>query len=206
VIRLALKLVGSELLVPVEDFIPNGMFSKHERFFPKVAVDIIVMHARSFLLVRESSKNSNSRGLWAPVGGHVRKNEKLENAAVRILEREAGITADRSKFQFVGVNQYFDEQVHCVSIVFKITAPSQSIVLDETNSEYGWFTRGSCPPSTISYYRIMLRLGGFDVGSSIGALNRLDLGIGGSARIESAVGPDARGEPDEDGDRGPSGR
>ena len=161
-------MVGSEPLGPVGGFVPNTMFSQHERLFPKVTVDILIIHARSFLLVRRSSKNSGGRGLWATVGGHVRKNEKLENAAVRILEREAGITADQSKFAFLGVNQYFDEQLHCVSIVFKITARSKSIVLDETSSEYGWFTRESCPPSTISYYRTMLQLGGFHVGSSIG--------------------------------------
>jgi colanic acid biosynthesis protein WcaH len=164
-----LKLVGSEPLGPVEGFVPNSIFTKHEHLFPKVTVDIIVAHARSFLLVRRSSKNSSGRGLWATVGGHVRKNETLENAAVRILERETGITADMSKLTFIGVNQYFDKQVHCVSMVFKITARSKSVVLDETSSEYGWFTSESCPPSTTSYYRTMLRLGGFGVRSGNGS-------------------------------------
>lgn len=166
---LTLKLVGSEPLGPVEGFVPNGIFTKHEDLFPQVTVDIIVVHARRFLLVRRSTKNSSGRGLWATVGGHVRKNEKLENAAFRILARETGIKADKSKFELIGVNQYFDERVHCVSIVFKITVRSRSVVLDETSSEYGWFTRESCPPSTISYYRTMLRLGGFNVKSGDGS-------------------------------------
>jgi len=161
---LTLKLVGTEPLGPVQGFVPNGTFTKHENLFPQVTLDIVVVRALTFLLVRRSTKNSSGRGLWATVGGHVRKNEKLENAAVRILEGEAGIKADKSKFELIGVNQYFDERVHCVSIVFKIATRSKSVVLDETSSEYGWFTRESCPLSTISYYRTMLRLGGFDVG------------------------------------------
>lgn len=167
--RLTLKLVGTEPLGPVQGFVPNGTFTKHENLFPQVTLDIVVARGRSFLLVRRSAKNSSGRGLWATVGGHVRKNEKLESAAVRILEREAGITADESKFELIGVNQFFDERVHCVSIVFKIATRSRSVVLDETSSEYGWFTRESCPPSTISYYRTMLRLGGFEVGPGEGS-------------------------------------
>ena len=168
-IHLTLKLVGLEPLGPVEGLVPNNMFTKHERLFPKVTVDIVVVYARSFLLVRRSSKNSSGRGLWATVGGHLRKNETLENAAARILERETGITVDKSKFKLLGVNQYFDEKVHCVSMVFKTTSPSKSVVLDDTSSEYGWFTRESLPPSTISHYRTMLLLGGFDVGSDNGS-------------------------------------
>jgi ADP-ribose pyrophosphatase YjhB (NUDIX family) len=166
---LTLKLVGTEPLGPVEGFVPNSTFTKHENLFPQVTLDIIVVRAGRFLLVRRSAKNSSGRGLWATVGGHVRKNEKLQDAAVRILERETGITADKSKLGLMGVNQYFDERVHCVSIVFKIATRSKSVVLDETSSEYGWFTPGSCPPSTISYYRAMLRLGGFDVGPGEGS-------------------------------------
>jgi ADP-ribose pyrophosphatase YjhB (NUDIX family) len=169
VIHLNSKLLGSEPVGPVEGFVPNRLFAKYELFFPKVTLDIIVVHARSFLLVRRSSKNSSGEGLWATVGGHVRKNETLEDAAVRILERETGITADKSEFEFMGVNQYFDKQVHCVSMVFKTVAHTTDVVLDETSSEYGWFTRQSCPPSTISYYRKMLWLAGFDVGSGNGS-------------------------------------
>lgn len=161
--------MGSEPVGPVEGFVPNDVFAKHERFFPKVTVDIIVLNAGSFLLVRRSSKNTSGQGLWATVGGHVRKNETLEQAAVRILERETGITTDKSKFEFVGVNEYFDEQVHCVSVVFKTASRSRSVVLDETSSEFGWFTRESFPRSTISYYRKMLSLGGLDVGSRSGS-------------------------------------
>jgi len=95
----------------------------------------------------------------------VRKNETLGDGAIRILNRETGITADKSQLDLVGVSEYFDKQVHCVSIVFKTRARSKSVVLDETSSEFGWFTRESCPPSLIPYYRKMLRLGGLDVGA-----------------------------------------
>lgn len=168
-IHLTLKLVGSEPLGPAGGFVPKRVFTRYEQLFPKVTVDIVVVHARSFLLVRRSSKNSSGRGLWATVGGHVRKNETLEDAAVRILAREAGITAEKSKLEFIGVNQYFESRVHCVSIIFRMTAPSKVVVLDETSSEYGWFTNNSFPPSTTSYYRTTLRLGGFEVASGDGS-------------------------------------
>jgi len=165
VIHLTLKLAGSEPFGPVGGFVPDDIFAEHERRFPQVTTDIIVVRGRSFLLVRRSSKNSTGRGLWATVGGRVRKNETLEEAAIRILNRETGITADESRLDLVGVSQYFDKQVHCVSIVFKTKVPSKSVALDETSSEFGWFTRDSCPPSLIPFYRKMLWMGGLGVGS-----------------------------------------
>jgi ADP-ribose pyrophosphatase YjhB (NUDIX family) len=158
------SLVGSEPFGPVGGFVPGDIFSEHERLFPQVTIDIVVTEGGSFLLVRRSSKNSTGRGLWATVGGRLRKNETLEDGAVRILGRETGITAKRSRLRFVGVTQYFDKQVHCVSVVFAMKALSKSVVLDETSSEFGWFTRESCPVSVIPYYRKMLHLGGVDVG------------------------------------------
>ncbi|MDA4123745.1 MAG: NUDIX domain-containing protein [Thaumarchaeota archaeon] len=159
-----MKLVGSQPFGPVGGLVPESVFAEHERLFPQVSIDIIVLRGRSFLLVRRSSKNSTGRGLWATVGGRLRMNETLEDGAVRILDREAGITADKSCLEVVGVSQYFDKEVHCVSVVFKTKVLSRSVVLDETSSESGWFTRESCPASLIPFYRKMLRLGGLDIG------------------------------------------
>ena len=94
----------------------------------------------------------------------MRKNETLEEGAIRILSRETGIKSDEPRFDFVGVSQYFDKQVHCVSIVFKTGARSRSVVLDETSSGFGWFTLESCPRSLIPHYRKMLSMRGLDTG------------------------------------------
>lgn len=157
---LSLKLPGSEPVGPVGGFIQGKVFTEHENLFPQVTVDIVVVSGRSFLLVRRSSKNSTGQGIWATVGGRIRKNETLEAGAVRILERETGMRVDQSQLRFLGVNQYFDERVHCVSIVFRVRARSRSVVLDETSSDYGWFTPETCPPSLIPHYKSMLSLGG----------------------------------------------
>ena len=160
---MTLTLVGSEPFGPAGGYVPDDIFSEHERLFPQVTIDIVVIRGESFLLVRRSAKNSTGRGLWATVGGRLRKNETLADGAVRILSRETGITADKSQLDFVGVAQYFDKRIHCVSVVFTTRAPSRSVVLDETSSEFGWFTGDSYPLSLIPYYRKMLRLGGVEV-------------------------------------------
>jgi ADP-ribose pyrophosphatase YjhB (NUDIX family) len=156
--RLALKVLGSEPLGPVEGFVPDRIYREHERVFPQVTLDIVVTCRGCFLLVKRSSKNGTGRGLWATVGGHLRKNETLDEGASRILERETGIKGKR--FQFLGVNQYFDEHVHCVSLVMKTSVSSQKVTIDETSSDYGWFGAHSRVPLLVRYYKDMLTLGG----------------------------------------------
>lgn len=162
-----MKVLGSEPVCPVEGFVPASIFEEHERRFPQVTLDIIVTHSLSYLLVRRNSRNSTGRGLWATVGGHLRKNETLDEGASRILEREAGIRS--RSFELLGVSQYFDEKVHCVSLVLKTTVRAKSVRLDKTSSEFGWFTSHSELPPLIKYYEEMLTLGGLPLRTGKGS-------------------------------------
>ncbi|RLG21853.1 NUDIX hydrolase [Candidatus Micrarchaeota archaeon] len=67
----------------------------------RVAVDLIVESDKGILLIRR--KQEPFKDKWCLPGGHVDKNETVEEAAVRELKEETSISVNLNSLKLVGV-------------------------------------------------------------------------------------------------------
>jgi colanic acid biosynthesis protein WcaH len=76
------------------------------RFAPLVSIKLIIRDAESNVLVARRT-NEPAKDFYFVPGGCIRKDERIENAFARILERETGCRAEVVDAQFLGVFQHF---------------------------------------------------------------------------------------------------
>src|SRR2546428_782157 len=116
---------------PVKDYdtrLPEKFYREHLLHFPLVTVDLVVTDENSrFLLVKRSKNNLTWRGAWATPGGRVFRNEKIRDAAQRVLKRETGLEVSGSQFQFKGVEEIITGKEHGVTVVFACRSSQSEI-------------------------------------------------------------------------------
>jgi len=110
--------------------------------FPRLAPAIIVLveHGNTLLLARS---RHFTQGMYSVIAGFVEPGETLEEAVVREVREEIGISIRDIK--------YFGSQPwpfpHSLMIGFTATYEGGEIVLDDSEIEdAGWFTRDNLPP------------------------------------------------------------
>jgi len=126
------------------EYIPDELYEEILNAVPFVCVDIVIKNEDSFFLAKR--KNKPAQGQWFFPGGRVLKNEKLEDAAIRKIQQETGLNAKIEKI--LGVDETifpdgpFGGSVHSVNVVFlaNVTNASKTVVLDDQNDEYQWYT------------------------------------------------------------------
>jgi colanic acid biosynthesis protein WcaH len=114
---------------------------------PIACVDLVVLKDNEVLLL-ERLREPDRGKFWFP-GGRIRRNENLEQAAIRILKEETGLIV--GKMEFVGpLNCIFvadpfghGKGTHTISFVFAVKPVSyEGITLDEDHSCYVWLKPG----------------------------------------------------------------
>jgi len=110
--------------------------------FPRLAPAIIVLveRGRALLLARS---HHFAKGMYSVIAGFVEPGETLEEAVVREVREEIGISIKDIR--------YFGSQPwpfpHSLMIGFNATYEGGEIVLDDSEiEEAGWFTRDNLPP------------------------------------------------------------
>lgn len=124
--------------------IPVSEYTKIVEQMPIVCIDAVIVNSkRQYLLIKR--KNEPLLGeFWVP-GGRLLKNETLNDAVLRKVRQELGITAHI--VMPLGVYEdFFDKSpltlktgLHTVSIVFLMVAENDEIRLDDQSEEWGWF-------------------------------------------------------------------
>lgn len=124
--------------------IPVGEYTNIVERMPIVCIDAVIVNSkRQYLLIKR--KNEPLLGeYWVP-GGRLLKNETLNDAVIRKVRQELGITAHI--IMPLGVYEDFFEKspltlttgLHTVSIVYLMVAENDEIRLDEQSDEWGWF-------------------------------------------------------------------
>lgn len=146
-------------------FIEEGLYRKICSVLPIVCVDIIVTDGKRFLLGKRI--NEPAKGQWFFPGGRVHKGETAEQAAVRKIKEEIGLSLHRRDLRFVGCGETIFEgkegsakNRHTVNIVFQTITKKKDFCLDVTqNSELKWF--GSVSPKWHPYVKQFLKRVGF---------------------------------------------
>lgn len=108
----------------------------------EVAVDCVIVKDGKVLLLKRA--HEPFEGYWVLPGGHVERNETVEEAAVREMKEELGIDVELKKF--VGVFSDPDRDPRgLVSVVFIAEPKSDDIRINKEAYEYKWFPLDELP-------------------------------------------------------------
>jgi mutator protein MutT len=88
---------------------------------PEVAVGAIVTDAQGRVLLIQRG-HPPSQGKWTIPGGRVERGETLEQALLRELQAETGLTARRGPL--AEVFEYIDDSYHYIILDYLMTEPS----------------------------------------------------------------------------------
>lgn len=130
---------------PPQD-VPKDIYKILMEFSPMCTVDIIFFNPERTRVLLGRRVNAPYQGLLYTFGGRLRKNETLEEAAVRVAKNEIGITVAQNDVTFGGLdNEISDSSVisginyHAVALYFAGIIPEDTrITLDAQHSEYRW--------------------------------------------------------------------
>jgi colanic acid biosynthesis protein WcaH len=122
-------------------------FARVIRFAPLVSIDLIIRDAEGNVLVGLRS-NEPAKGAYFVPGGCIHKDERIEDAFVRILQNETGCRAPFADARFLGVYQHFYPTnrfglggygTHYVVLAYGVQLDRRpTIVLDDQHSRHRW--------------------------------------------------------------------
>jgi colanic acid biosynthesis protein WcaH len=123
-------------VLETNDWIEEPLYGKIRRLMPMAAVDILAVHDGRVLLMLRN--NEPAKDCWFTPGGRIRYGETPEQAAFRELREETGLIAD--KLELKGVMSHFYEHIHYVTVFYKASVSSDSVVLNPEHRDYKWIS------------------------------------------------------------------
>jgi len=114
---------------------------------PIASLEAVVLEDDKFLFLRR--KNEPVKGQWWFPGGRIRKGETLQEALIREVKEETGLTVTESKL--VNVYSRIFDQRHDITIAYVTKCRPDKITLNNEHSEYIYTKK---PPKNIHPYLI----------------------------------------------------
>lgn len=129
---------------------------------PGIGVGIMVMKEDKILLglrnpnKEKASSELNGQGTWTMPGGKVEFMETLHNAALRELEEETSLKAQ--KLELISISDDMTDTAHYVTIGFKATEYTGEVqtMEPETILEWKWFNIDNLPKNMYEPSRIVV--------------------------------------------------
>lgn len=125
--------------------IPAEQYKQILEVMPLLCVDVVIKSTGGeYLLVKRA--NEPFKGQWWVVGGRVHKNETLEQAVLRKVKQEIGLTIQtleplgyyEDRFEKNSIK--LDSPLHAVSVVFSAVIDDQQVLrLDGQSLEWKFF-------------------------------------------------------------------
>ena len=102
----------------------------------RLLAKIFVLNDKGEILLLQRSRTDDRRPLgWDLPGGNVEYNEDPNEAVVRELQEEAGLTASNVQVFYVGTET---EDHYIVTLLYKATAEATDIKLSFEHEQYRW--------------------------------------------------------------------
>jgi colanic acid biosynthesis protein WcaH len=130
-------------------FFSNEEYQKIMQDLPIVTVDVLFFDSLKSKTLLFRRVNEPLEGIFFTCGGRLLKNEKFQDAAIRIIEKELGLKINPDKlFGSEVANEIHENSVfpktnyHCVDVYFGYILDNQvieKIKMDEQHSEFTWF-------------------------------------------------------------------
>lgn len=120
---------------------------------PSLAVDALVFAGDSILLVKR--RNPPFEGCWALPGGFVEYGETVEDAVVREVHEETGLSVEVVKLFGVYSDPQRDPRGHTVSVVFLCKPKSKEIDAGSDASEARFFPLSRLPELAFDHKKIV---------------------------------------------------
>ena len=120
----------------MKGWIEKSQYQEIQRIMPIPCVDLLVVNQGRLLLMLR--KDEPAKNHWFTPGGRILKNEKIDEAAKRVLLTETGLTP--VKIERKGVMSHIYPNIHTVTVFYLVEVDSNCIILDEQHSDYKWIT------------------------------------------------------------------
>ncbi len=131
-------------------FLSKPRFSQVIESTPLVSIDLIIEDEKGQILLGEHL-NRPAQGFWFVPGGRILKDEKLEEAFVRLTREELGHEFELFQAKLLGpYTHLYDDNVfgnefstHYVAIAYKlVTVRSElDLPMDVQHSRYSWYDK-----------------------------------------------------------------
>ncbi|MGR5540570.1 GDP-mannose mannosyl hydrolase [Vibrio campbellii] len=131
-------------------FLSKQRFSQVIESTPLVSIDLVIEDESGQILLGERL-NRPAQGFWFVPGGRILKNEKLEDAFVRLTQEELGHEFELSQAKLLGpYTHLYDDNVfgsefstHYVAIAYKLVVirSELNLPMDVQHSRYRWYDK-----------------------------------------------------------------
>lgn len=131
-------------------FLSKQRFSQVIESTPLVSIDLVIEDESGQVLLGKRN-NRPAQGFWFVPGGRILKNEKLEDAFVRLTEEELGQAFELSQAILVGPYTHLYEDnvfgdgftTHYIAIAYKLNVirAKLDLPMGMQHSHYRWFDK-----------------------------------------------------------------
>lgn len=120
----------------VKGWIEKNLFQEIRQLMPIASVDILAMNKGKLLLLLRNFEPA--KDMWFTPGGRIRYGETLEQAVLRKLRDETGLTAVRLEKE--GVMEHFYSAAHYVTVFFRVDVKDTKVILNEEHRAFRWIS------------------------------------------------------------------
>jgi colanic acid biosynthesis protein WcaH len=130
-------------------FLLRDDFGNVLRHTPLVSIDLIVRDERERVLVG-LRRNRPAQGFWFTPGGRIYKDERIDDAFLRITHAELGRELPRSEGTLFGIYEHFYDDnalelpgvsTHYVVLAYQLRVDATSLVLpDSQHGQFRWMS------------------------------------------------------------------
>ncbi|MFZ0184380.1 MAG: NUDIX hydrolase [Nitrosotalea sp.] len=131
-------------------YAPKQIYDQFGKYFPFSTVDVIIFQQDSILLIKR--KIIPYKGKWHFPGGLIRKNEKIKDAAKRVVKVELNL--DIKLENFLGVYENPIRTRHDITHCF-IATMKNKINNDYETKSIKFFQK--IPNNTIPYHKLIIK-------------------------------------------------
>ena len=119
-----------------------------------LTVDGIVLYHKKILLIKR--KNNPFKGLWALPGGFVNYGENVENAVVREVKEETGLTTKIKALFGIYSDPTRDPRGHTISIIYRLSTIGGKLKGSDDAAEACFFDTNELPKLAFDHNKIIM--------------------------------------------------